>query len=306
MAASGRLNDPRGAGAADAADAGRPARPRAGGQPGRPVAAAARAGERRAGFAGLRRQPALLVQARDRAAVRIDPARGPQHPGSAASRLHVPGRAAGPPLRHPERARQPLPPRHADATTRAAACSVTAACSRRRRSATAPRRSSAASGFWRTCSARRCRRRRRASRPTSTRPRPATRPTSLRQRMERHRASPACASCHAVMDPIGFSLENFDLAGKWRDSDGGVPVAPRVGSPTGRLSTDRPASGRRCWAARTPSSRPRRNACSPTRWAGSWSTSTCPPCAAWCETRPGRTTASRRWSSGSCRARRSR
>jgi hypothetical protein len=49
--------------------------------------------------------------------------------------------------------------------------------------------------------------------------------TSLRQRMERHRASPACASCHAVMDPIGFSLENFDLAGKWRDSDGGVPVA---------------------------------------------------------------------------------
>ncbi len=49
--------------------------------------------------------------------------------------------------------------------------------------------------------------------------------TSLRQRMERHRASPACASCHAVMDPIGFSLENFDLAGKWRDTDGGVPVA---------------------------------------------------------------------------------
>jgi hypothetical protein len=49
-------------------------------------------------------------------------------------------------------------------------------------------------------------------------------PTSLRQRMERHRASAACASCHAVMDPIGFSLENFDLAGKWRDTDGGVPV----------------------------------------------------------------------------------
>ena len=48
--------------------------------------------------------------------------------------------------------------------------------------------------------------------------------TSLRQRMESHRANPACASCHAVMDPIGFSLENFDLAGKWRDTDGGVPV----------------------------------------------------------------------------------
>ena len=51
-----------------------------------------------------------------------------------------------------------------------------------------------------------------------------TGPTSLRQRLERHRANASCASCHAVMDPIGFSLENFDLAGKWRDADGGVPV----------------------------------------------------------------------------------
>jgi mono/diheme cytochrome c family protein len=49
-------------------------------------------------------------------------------------------------------------------------------------------------------------------------------PTSLRQRLERHRANPSCAACHAVMDPIGFSLENFDLAGAWRDTDGGSPV----------------------------------------------------------------------------------
>jgi hypothetical protein len=49
-------------------------------------------------------------------------------------------------------------------------------------------------------------------------------PSSLRQRLERHRASPSCASCHAVMDPIGFSLENFDLVGAWRDTDGGAPV----------------------------------------------------------------------------------
>jgi mono/diheme cytochrome c family protein len=49
-------------------------------------------------------------------------------------------------------------------------------------------------------------------------------PSSLRQRMERHRANASCASCHAVMDPIGFSLEHFDLTGKWRDADGGVPV----------------------------------------------------------------------------------
>ena len=52
----------------------------------------------------------------------------------------------------------------------------------------------------------------------------ATTPTSLRQRLERHRQNPACASCHAVMDPIGFALENYDLIGKWRDTDGGVPV----------------------------------------------------------------------------------
>ena len=43
-------------------------------------------------------------------------------------------------------------------------------------------------------------------------------PTSLRQRLEQHRANPSCASCHAVMDPIGFSLENFDLVGAWRDA----------------------------------------------------------------------------------------
>ncbi|HET9023846.1 MAG TPA: DUF1592 domain-containing protein, partial [Burkholderiaceae bacterium] len=42
--------------------------------------------------------------------------------------------------------------------------------------------------------------------------------TSVRQRLERHRASPNCASCHAVMDPVGFSLEPFDVIGKWRDS----------------------------------------------------------------------------------------
>ena len=50
--------------------------------------------------------------------------------------------------------------------------------------------------------------------------------SSLRQRLERHRANPSCASCHAVMDPVGFSLENFDLIGAWRTVDGGAPVNP--------------------------------------------------------------------------------
>jgi mono/diheme cytochrome c family protein len=47
---------------------------------------------------------------------------------------------------------------------------------------------------------------------------------SVRERMEAHRNNPVCASCHKIMDPIGFALENFDLTGKWRTTDGGVPV----------------------------------------------------------------------------------
>jgi hypothetical protein len=47
---------------------------------------------------------------------------------------------------------------------------------------------------------------------------------SVRDKMEAHRKNPVCASCHKIMDPIGFSLENFDLTGKWRSSDGGAPV----------------------------------------------------------------------------------
>jgi hypothetical protein len=44
---------------------------------------------------------------------------------------------------------------------------------------------------------------------------------TMRQRMEAHRANPACASCHKMMDPIGFSLENFDGIGKWRTTEFG-------------------------------------------------------------------------------------
>ena len=39
---------------------------------------------------------------------------------------------------------------------------------------------------------------------------------SMREAMERHRANPVCASCHARMDPVGFALENFDGLGRWR------------------------------------------------------------------------------------------
>ena len=52
----------------------------------------------------------------------------------------------------------------------------------------------------------------------------AAKPNTLRERLELHRTQPVCASCHKIMDPIGFSLENFDLIGKWRDNDSGVPI----------------------------------------------------------------------------------
>jgi hypothetical protein len=39
---------------------------------------------------------------------------------------------------------------------------------------------------------------------------------SMRERMEQHRRNPVCASCHAMMDPLGLSLENFDAVGRWR------------------------------------------------------------------------------------------
>jgi hypothetical protein len=47
---------------------------------------------------------------------------------------------------------------------------------------------------------------------------------SVRQRMEAHRNNAVCAACHKIMDPIGFSLENYDLIGKWRTSDEGTPI----------------------------------------------------------------------------------
>src|SRR6516162_2197215 len=48
--------------------------------------------------------------------------------------------------------------------------------------------------------------------------------TSLRQRLELHRKVEPCASCHKIMDPIGFALENFDMVGTWRQLDGKTPI----------------------------------------------------------------------------------
>ncbi len=47
---------------------------------------------------------------------------------------------------------------------------------------------------------------------------------TVRERMEQHRANPACNSCHRMIDPIGLSLDNFDVTGAWRIRDNGMPV----------------------------------------------------------------------------------
>lgn len=47
---------------------------------------------------------------------------------------------------------------------------------------------------------------------------------TMRERLEQHRANPACKGCHARMDPLGFSLENYDAIGRWRTHDGDAPI----------------------------------------------------------------------------------
>jgi hypothetical protein len=47
---------------------------------------------------------------------------------------------------------------------------------------------------------------------------------TVRERLELHRANPNCAGCHGIMDPLGLSLENFDLLGRWRDNEDGHAI----------------------------------------------------------------------------------
>ncbi len=63
-------------------------------------------------------------------------------------------------------------------------------------------------------------------------------PASLRERLEIHRDDPACRSCHQIIDPLGFALENFDRIGRWRTVDAGLPVDAR-----GQLADGTPLTG---------------------------------------------------------------
>lgn len=56
---------------------------------------------------------------------------------------------------------------------------------------------------------------------------------SMRERMAEHRANPACAGCHKLMDPVGFSLENYDAVGRWRSAQDGKSIDASGGLPDG-------------------------------------------------------------------------
>jgi hypothetical protein len=59
----------------------------------------------------------------------------------------------------------------------------------------------------------------------------------VRERLAQHRASAACASCHNLIDPPGFALENYDAVGRWRILEEGKPVDASGGLPDGSQFT---------------------------------------------------------------------
>ena len=70
-------------------------------------------------------------------------------------------------------------------------------------------------------------------------------PRTVRERLAQHRQSPACAICHAPMDPLGFALENFDALGGWRTLDAGLPIDASAVLADGTTHFDGPAGLRR-------------------------------------------------------------
>ena len=72
---------------------------------------------------------------------------------------------------------------------------------------------------------------------------------SMRDRMEQHRANPACASCHRMMDPPGFVLENYDAIGRWRDIDEAGSPVDTAGALADGTRVDTPAAFREALTA---------------------------------------------------------
>lgn len=60
-----------------------------------------------------------------------------------------------------------------------------------------------------------------------------TKQRTLRETFELHRSDPVCASCHRQIDPLGFTLENYDAIGRWRDEEAGLPIDASSGNELG-------------------------------------------------------------------------
>jgi mono/diheme cytochrome c family protein len=68
---------------------------------------------------------------------------------------------------------------------------------------------------------------------TDLTPKEGEAPKTLRARMEAHRTSPVCASCHTIFEPMGLALENFDAVGTWRTEEAGNVIDPTGFAPDG-------------------------------------------------------------------------
>jgi hypothetical protein len=55
----------------------------------------------------------------------------------------------------------------------------------------------------------------------------------VRERLKQHRANAACASCHEMMDPVGFALDNYDAVGRWRETEADLPIDAAGSLPDG-------------------------------------------------------------------------
>ena len=103
------------------------------------------------------------------------------------------------------------------------------------------------------------------------------RPLSMRAQMEMHRENPSCAVCHVRMDPLGFSLENFDALGRWRDSERRrSALMHRRSLPTARRSTASRGFAPFSSSTRTATCRRSSHKCSPMRSAATSTTATSP------------------------------
>ena len=153
-------------------------------------------------------------------------------------RLHVRQRAAGAALRHSGHLRQPLPPRHA-ARIHDQRGGLLAQGALLATTSYPDRTSPVLRGKWLLNNI--------FGLPVPPPPpgvdtnlenKPGAPPPSIRERLAQHRQNPSCSSCHAVIDPLGFALENFDVIGGWRTIDeAGKPVdasGATVGGDEGR------------------------------------------------------------------------